>query len=104
MVIFKYQNDSVTSMNMKIGTIAAVGIVAYFVGKRFFGAESFKSETSETTQMATNTGYQPPTYPEMVIESLTIRPEVNQYLNTEYGSAPSPSVSNLVSMIRGVPV
>lgn len=58
---------------------------------------------SETT-MATATGYQPPAYPEMVVESLTIRPEVNQYLNTEYGSAPSPSVSNFVAMIRGVPV
>ena len=99
-------------MNMKIGSHllawATVGIVAYAVGKRrrkaLFGNESFKSETSETTQMTTATGYQPPAYPEMVVESLTVRPEINQYLNTEYGSAPSPSVSNFVSMIRGTPL
>lgn len=104
MVIFKYQNDSETSMNLSdVGKIALVGAVAWFVGKQIFGAETDR-KSAETTQMATSTGYQPPAYPEMVIESLTIRPEVNQYLNTEYGSAPSPSVSNLVSMIRGVPV
>jgi len=99
-------------MNLKIRSHllawATVGIVAYAVSQRrkkaLFGDESFKSETSETTQMATNTGYQPPAYPEMVVESLTVRPEINQYLNTEYGSAPSPSVSNFVGMIRGVPV
>lgn len=86
-----------------VGKIALVGAVAWLVGKQIFGSESFKSET-ETTQMATATGYQPPAYPEMVVESLTMRPEVNEYLNTEYGSAPSPSVSNFVSMIRGTPL
>lgn len=86
-----------------VGKIALVGAVVWLVGKQIFGAESFKSET-ETTQMATATGYQPPAYPEMVVESLTMRPEVNEYLNTEYGSAPSPSVSNFVSMIRGTPL
>ena len=88
-----------------VGKIALVGVVAWLVGKKVFGSETsgFKSET-EGTQMATATGYQPPAYPEMVVESLTMRPEVNQYLNTEYGSAPSPSVSNFVSMIRGTPL
>jgi len=89
-------------MNLSdVGKIALVGAVVWLASKRIFGAESFQSET---TQMATATGYQPPAYPEMVVESLTMRPEVNQYLNTEYGSAPSPSVSNFVAMIRGTPL
>jgi hypothetical protein len=91
-------------MNLSdVGKIALVGGVVWLVSKQIFGAETDR-RSAETTQMATSTGYQPPAYPEMVIESLTIRPEVNQYLNTEYGSAPSPSVSNFVAMIRGVPV
>jgi len=91
-------------MNLSdVGKIALFGAVTWLACKRIFGAESFQSET-ETTQMATTTGYQPPAYPEMVVESLTMRPEVNEYLNTEYGSAPSPSVSNFVSMIRGTPL
>ena len=43
-------------MNLSdVGKIALVGAVAWLVGKRIFGAESFQSET-ETTQMATATG------------------------------------------------
>jgi hypothetical protein len=83
------------------GKIALVGVVAWLVGKKVFGAETSETQRS---QMATATAYQPPAYPEMVVESLTVRPEINQYLNTEYGSAPSPSVSNFVSMIRGTPL
>ena len=94
------------SMNLlkylgELAVVAGVGVaIAYGL---HWNAERKSAET-DTTQMATTTGYQPPAYPEMVVESLTMRPEVNEYLNTEYGSAPSPSVSNFVSMIRGTPL
>jgi hypothetical protein len=80
-----------------VGKIALVGVVAWLVGKKVFGAETsdFKSET---------TAYQPPAYPDMVVDSLLMRPAINEQLNTQFGSAPSPSVSNFVDMIRGVPV
>lgn len=95
-----------------LGQVAITAVVAVPLGLAIAYGLNWNAErkyqanrkSAETTQMTTATGYQPPAYPEMVVESLTIRPEVNQYLNTEYGSAPSPSVSNFVSMIRGTPL
>ena len=61
---------------------------------------------SESQQLHSESaaGYQPPEYPDMVVESLVMRPTVNDYLNTEFGSAPLPSTSNFVAMIRGTPI
>jgi hypothetical protein len=61
---------------------------------------------SESQQLHSESaaGYQPPEYPDMVVESLVMRPTVNEYLNTEFGSAPLPSTSNFVAMIRGTPI
>ena len=59
---------------------------------------------SESKRAEAPFGFQEPEYPEMVVESLVMRPAVNEYLNTEFGSAPLPSTSNFVAMIRGTPI
>jgi len=59
---------------------------------------------SESKKAEAPVGFQEPEYPDMVVESLVMRPTVNEYLNTEFGSAPLPSTSNFVAMIRGTPI
>lgn len=83
-----------------IGRVGFAVVVIYAIG---FTAKKLNL-MSESKKAEAPFGFQEPEYPEMVVESLVMRPTVNEYLNTEFGSAPLPSTSNFVAMIRGTPI
>ncbi len=84
-------------------TIGRVGLAVVFIYGVSIAAKKLKL-MSESKNAETSFGFQEPEYPEMVEESIVMRPSVNAYLNTEFGSAPLPSTSNFVAMIRGTPI
>jgi len=83
-----------------IGRVGFAVVVIYAIG---FTAKKLNL-MSESKKAEATVGFQEPEYPDMVVESLVMRPTVNEYLNTEFGSAPLPSTSNFVAMIRGTPI
>jgi|11BtaG_2_1085332.scaffolds.fasta_scaffold58327_2 hypothetical protein len=83
-----------------IGRVGFAVVVIYAIG---FTAKKLNL-MSESKKAEAPVGFQEPEYPDMVVESLVMRPTVNEYLNTEFGSAPLPSTSNFVAMIRGTPI
>ncbi|MDA8718647.1 hypothetical protein N9M03_00445 [bacterium] len=82
-----------------------VGLAIFLIYGIGYTAKKLKL-MSESQQLHSESvaGFQEPEYPEMVVESIVMRPSVNEYLNTEFGSAPLPSTSNFVAMIRGTPI
>ena len=84
-------------------TIGRVGLAVVLIYGISITAKKLKL-MSESKNAEAPFGFQEPEYPEMVVESLVMRPTVNEYLNTEFGSAPLPSTSNFVAMIRGTPI
>jgi len=81
-----------------------VGLVVVMIYGIGYTAKKLKLMSESQKLHSESAGYQPPEYPEMVVESIVMRPSVNEYLNTEFGSAPLPSTSNFVAMIRGTPI
>jgi hypothetical protein len=81
-----------------IPTIIIVMGAGYFIGK-FLSATLRKEADGDLALVDTN-----PTEENMLLQSILMRPAVNQELNYLYGGAPAVTISNMTNMIVGTPV
>tara|TARA_R110000751_G_scaffold197125_3_gene302343 strand:+ start:582 stop:863 length:282 start_codon:yes stop_codon:yes gene_type:complete len=87
--------DDILSALPKI--VIAMG-AGYFIGK-FLSATIRKEADGAMALVETE-----PTETNMLVQSILMRPAVNQELNYLYGGAPPVTISNLTNMIVGTPI
>jgi len=77
--------------------VVAMG-AGYLIGK-FLSATLRKDADGELALVDTN-----PTEKNMLLQSIQMRPAVNEELNYLYGGAPAVTISNMTNMIVGTPL
>ena len=78
--------------------VVAMG-AGYFIGK--FLSATLRKEAHDAGLALVDTN---PTEKNMLLQSILMRPAVNQELNYLYGSAPAVTISNMTNMIVGTPI
>ena len=82
-----------------IHTIVIAMGAGYFIGKWLSATLRKEADDGAMALVVTE-----PTETNMLVQSILMRPAVNQELNYLYGSAPAVTISNMTNMIVGTPV